>query len=75
MSNPVLYSTGCPKCKVLAAKMDKAGIEYEVREDEDTILTLCQYLNTNSLPILEVGGAYLDFGKAVKWVGEKTNAD
>lgn len=75
MSKPVLYSTGCPKCKVLSAKLEKANIEYEVREDEDTILTLCQYLNTNSLPILEVSGTYLDFGQAVKWVGENVNVD
>lgn len=75
MSKPVLYSAGCPKCSVLAKKLDAANIEYEVNTDTDSIMTLCEYLGAATLPILEVQGTYLDFSKAIKWVGEQANAN
>jgi glutaredoxin len=33
MSNIVLYEHGCPRCKVLKLKLDKAGIQYETVTD------------------------------------------
>lgn len=39
--NMTLYSKpGCPQCKVLKTKMDRAGIEYKHIEDEDAIIAL-----------------------------------
>lgn len=71
MNKPVLYSTGCPKCKVLAKKLEMANIAYEIKDDLDSIITLCDFLGSTSLPILEVNGTYLNFGEAIKWVGEQ----
>ena len=31
--NITLYSTGCPQCKVLKAKLDQAGIKYNTVSD------------------------------------------
>lgn len=60
----ILYSTGCPKCKVLEAKMKSKGIGYiEINDIE-----IMQAKNLMSLPYLEVDGKLMDFTSAVKWV-------
>lgn len=69
--NCILYSTGCPKCKILEKKLTLANIEYEVITDEEKIITTCKENATNSLPLLEVDGKFYNFSNAVKWVGEQ----
>ena len=63
---PILYTTHCPKCNVLTMKLNAANIKYDVCEDtkvmEDKKITYA--------PMLEVDGQLLDFGQAIKWVGE-----
>lgn len=60
----VLYSSGCPKCKVLEAKMKSKGIGYiEINNIE-----VMQAKNLMSLPYLEVDGKLMDFANAIKWV-------
>ena len=41
MGECILYSTGCPKCRVLEKKLDKAGITYELITNEKDILEIC----------------------------------
>lgn len=60
----VLYSTGCPQCKALERKLDKAGITYDVVSDVDEMLRL----GLKSAPALSVDGEVMDFKNAVKWV-------
>ena len=64
---PILYTTHCPKCTVLAKKLQKANIEYDICEDTD----IMQSKGFTTLPILEVNGENLDFASAIKWVGEQ----
>ena len=59
-----MYSTGCPKCKVLSAKLDNAGIEYEVESDMQKICDL----GFLSVPMLSVDGEIMDFKQAVDWI-------
>ena len=59
-----LYSTGCPKCTILEKKMIMKGIDYFVVDDVD----LMQEKGFTTLPMLEVDGETMDFGKAIKWV-------
>ncbi len=60
----VLYSTGCPQCKMLKRKLDQAGITYETVSDVDEMLKL----GLKSAPALGVNGEIMDFKNAVKWV-------
>ena len=60
----ILYSTGCPKCKILTKKLENNNIEYSVVSDVD----LMQKKGFMTLPMLEVDGRVMDFGKAIKWV-------
>ena len=64
--NVVLYSTGCPQCRVLKQKLDKGGISYDYVEDGQVMLDK----GFRSAPILEVDGQYLTFSEANRWVNE-----
>ena len=62
----VLYSTGCPKCKVLEAKMKSKGIGYiEINDIE-----VMESKGIMSLPMLEVDGKLMEFSEAIKWVND-----
>lgn len=59
-----LYSTGCPKCKVLETKMNQKNIKYNVVSDVD----LMQEKGFMSLPALDVDGKVMEFMAAINWV-------
>jgi len=63
----IFYSTNCPKCKVLKAKMNQKGIEYKEINDVDFMLSK----GIKSAPSIEIDGKILDFSESVKWVGSK----
>ena len=63
----VLYSTNCPKCKVLEKKLDSIGVDYTIVTDEDLMISK----GFSSAPMLEVDGNIMDFGNAVKWAKEQ----
>lgn len=64
LSNEVIFhTTGCPKCRVLKTKLDRAGVAYETNTDIDAMLSL----GIRSAPVLSVDGELLDFAAACKW--------
>ena len=60
----VLYSTGCPRCKVLETKLKQKNVEYTECND----VSIMEEKGINSVPCLAIDEEVLDFGKAVKWV-------
>lgn len=62
----ILYSTGCPKCNVLEAKLNSKSIKYEVCRDIEAM----QSKGMMTAPNLEVDGKLMGFGDAIKWVRE-----
>lgn len=62
-----LYSTHCPKCEILETKLNQKSIQYEECNDVEEMLSK----GIETVPILEVDGQMLDFGKAVRWVNER----
>lgn len=60
----VLYSTGCPMCKVLKTKLNLANISYEEINDQETMIAK----GFRSAPILEVDGKAMNFKDAIEWV-------
>ena len=64
--NAIVYSTGCPKCKILEKKLSDSGIDYQVVTDVD----LMQEKGFMSMPMLDVDGEIMDFGTAIKWANE-----
>ena len=65
--NVVLYSTHCPKCKVLSSKLNQKNIGYE----ENTDVELMTQKGFTTVPKLEVDGVVYDFKEAVEWIGEQ----
>jgi glutaredoxin len=63
----ILYEHGCPRCKVLKAKLDKSGIKYENIND----IEVMKAKGFSEAPKLEVDGVVMDFKDAVKWIGEQ----
>ena len=64
---PILYSTGCPKCKVLEKKLESKGIAYEKNNSVDEMLEL----GISEVPVLNVYGQLLNFSEAIEWVNNQ----
>ena len=60
----ILYSTHCPKCKVLEQKLKQNNIEFE--EVNDVELMVQKGFTT--APVLEVDGVIYGFKEAVDWI-------
>lgn len=63
----ILYSTGCPKCKVLVAKLNAKNIKYNTVSDVGIIISK----GISTVPVLEVNGTIMDFKTAVEWINER----
>lgn len=61
----VLYSTHCPKCKVLSSKLNQKNISYEEINDVE----LMTQKGFATVPQLEVDGVVYNFKEAVEWIG------
>ncbi len=59
-----LYSTGCPKCKILEIKLKQKNIRYNEISDLEKL----KEKNILQVPVLEVDGEFYDFAKAVMFV-------
>ena len=61
-----LYSTYCPRCRVLTEKLESKNIKYELHTDTQEMVRLGL---VNAPAIQLENGSLLDFGQAIKWVG------
>lgn len=63
----VLYSTGCPRCRVLEQKLQNKNIDFVFAAD------MLDAIDKGflSAPVLEVDDEWMDFGEAVKWVNNQ----
>lgn len=67
MKKFILYTTGCPKCRILEKKLTDKNVEYEVICDAEKIKQ-----KGNSVPMLEIiegdNSQVLSYYEAVKFV-------
>jgi glutaredoxin len=64
MNDVILYTTGCPKCKVLEKKLSQKSISYHAIMDTK----IMQEKGFLSAPVLEVDGKTMNFREANDWV-------
>ena len=64
-----LYTTHCPKCRVLEIKLRQKNIPYTTVTDINKIIAT----GRKTAPILEVGGIFMEFGEALEWVKNHEN--
>ena len=60
----ILYTTGCPRCKIIEKKLELKGIKFEVNTDEDEMVAI----GMTEAPSLLVDGKLLGFTDAVAWI-------
>lgn len=65
--NIVLYSTKCPKCKVLETKLKQGNIEFKEINNVEVMVQK----GFKSAPLLEVDGVVYNFKEAVEWIKEQ----
>lgn len=63
-----LYTTHCPKCKIVELKLKQANIEYDEIDDVDIVVSTGKANNILSAPILEVDGKYYNFSDAITFL-------
>lgn len=66
-----LFSTNCPKCRVLEQKLNQKNISFNKNSDMNEVIEK----GFMSAPILKIDDVYLDFTSAVKWVNGQDIAD
>lgn len=64
MNNITLYSTGCPRCRVLHQKLREKGVSFTVVDDIDVMLDM----GMMEAPVLEADGRQMGFVEAVDWI-------
>lgn len=62
--NITLYTTHCPKCKVIEKKLESKKIQYT----EETNIEKIEELGFVSVPVLQVDDEFLEFADANKWI-------
>lgn len=67
MKEIILYSNGCPKCKVLKSKLESKKIEFTETDDFSKL----QGQRIQSLPIMEIDGEILTFVEANNWINNQ----
>jgi glutaredoxin len=63
----ILYTTGCPKCKVLKQKMDSKNIKYSECSDVSEM----ESLGIKQVPVLKIDNDLLPFKEAVDWINRQ----
>lgn len=65
--NVILYSTGCPKCKILKKKLVEKKIDYTENQNVEEMIAL----GTNQVPVLKIDGTVMKFKEAIEWVNSR----
>lgn len=65
-----LFSTGCPKCKVLKKKLDEKHIDYNIENDVNKMLAM----NITQVPMLKVDDKLYNFSESVTWSNNQVMA-
>ena len=60
----ILYSNGCPKCKILKERLNEKGLKYEESDDAEVL----KNNNILAFPALDIGGKILKFYNAINWL-------
>ena len=65
--NVTLFTIGCPRCKILEAMLDNAGITYAHCPDKDLMIDI----GIDTVPVLSVDGKRMQFEEAKKWIEQE----
>ena len=61
-----LFSTECPKCKILEQKLNQTNLNYTISDDIQEVINA----GFMAAPVLKINDEYYDFGSAIKKIKE-----
>ncbi len=67
MKQIILYSSGCPQCRVLKKKLEDKNIQFTLNTNVEQM----EKMGFTRVPILEIDGELMDFAAANKWINEQ----
>jgi glutaredoxin-related protein len=67
MEEIILFSNGCPRCKVIEAKLKQKCIQYNHVTDLDILIKK----GFMTMPMLQVGDKIMNFTEANNWINER----
>lgn len=62
----ILYTTGCPKCKVLEKLLKQRDIAYSTESRAEQL----EAEGFKSVPMVKVNNIIMDFGEAFRWAAK-----
>lgn len=62
-----LFSTNCPKCRVLEQKLNQKNIAFDISDNIQEVIDQ----GFMSAPVLKIGDDYMDFTTAITWLKEQ----
>ena len=62
-----LYTTNCPKCRVLETKLKQKNIEFDVVDDEKIMIEK----GFMEAPMFEVDEEIMNFTSAISWINRR----
>lgn len=62
-----LYSTHCPRCKVLETKLNQKGIKFKIVENIEEM----EKLGIQSVPMLKIDDNIMNFTEAIAWINNQ----
>ena len=62
-----LFSTNCPKCRVLEQKLNQKNIAFNISDNIQEVIDQ----GFMSAPVLKIGDDYMDFTTAITWLKEQ----
>lgn len=63
----ILYSTNCPKCKILEKKLTEKNIKFT---KNNNVIDMTE-LGIDQVPVLSIDGKLLSFVEVNKWINER----
>lgn len=63
----ILYSTNCPKCKILEKKLTEKNIKFT---KNNNVIEMSE-LGIDQVPVLSIDSEMLSFVEANKWINER----
>lgn len=61
-----LYTTHCPKCKILEERLNEKNVKYEVIDDVEIL----QKMNFKSVPNLDIDGKIYNYLESIKYLNK-----
>ena len=65
--NVVLYTTNCPKCRILKQKLEESGVDFQTIDDIESMTKR----GMTTSPMLGVDDELFGFSQALIWMEER----